>query len=478
MKVWQILIMGSVFVLFFYSCTQEGNGITSIFDNIFDGNLEAIRPTPQRAGDPEKGRQYLLEGDYLDSGIPVAFFGNLEAFFGGDNVLNRKGLNAKIPPEFTISKALNGVDIIVPNCLQCHGGYINGEYILGLGNSAFDGTLNQGFLAQALGNVIKVKFSEDSPEWEAFEQFYDSGVALNGNISTQTVGTNSADKITEVLLAHRDRNSLMWDKNAIAKIAEEVIPTDPPAWWLLKKKNAQFTTGIGRGDFARISMASSLLTMEDSAKAEEVDGKFVDVLAFIKSLEAPQYPGEIDMEKVKKGAKIFEKKCSKCHGIYGDKSRLADGQASYPNYLVHLDKIGTDPRLARSYHERPEFSERYNSSWFAKGAHGARIVPGDGYVAPPLDGVWATAPYLHNGSVATIREMLNSQSRPKYWRRSFDSEDYSWENLGWKYVEKSSKIDKYTYDITLLGYSNQGHTFGDDLSSAERSDLLEYLKTL
>lgn len=96
MKVWKILIMGSVFVLFFYSCTEEGNGITSIFDNIFDGNLEAIRPTPQRAGDPEKGRQYLLEGDYLDSGIPVAFFGNLEAFFGGDNVLNRKGVNAKI----------------------------------------------------------------------------------------------------------------------------------------------------------------------------------------------------------------------------------------------------------------------------------------------------------------------------------------------------------------------------------------------
>ena len=97
---------------------------------------------------------------------------------------------------------------------------------------------------------------------------------------------------------------------------------------------------------------------------------------------------------------------------------------------------------------------------------------------PPLRNVSETAPYFHNGSVPTIYHVLDSKSRPTYWRRSFNNKDYNWEHLGWKYKEKDSKIDKYTYDTTLRGYGNQGHTFGDGLTSVERMQLIEYLKTL
>jgi hypothetical protein len=129
------------------------------------------------------------------------------------------------------------------------------------------------------------------------------------------------------------------------------------------------------------------------------------------------------------------------------------------------------------------FIRWYNASFFGELA---RAAPAPGYIAPPLDGVWASAPYLHNGSVPTIATLLDSGRRPKYWTRSFDSTDYDETTLGWRYTEldhgKQGGADhderKRIYDTTLTGYGNQGHTFGDHLSGAERSAVLEYLKTL
>jgi hypothetical protein len=116
----------------------------------------------------------------------------------------------------------------------------------------------------------------------------------------------------------------------------------------------------------------------------------------------------------------------------------------------------------------------------------SHFVSPPGYIAPPLDGVWATAPYLHNGSVPTLEALLNSTKRPQYWIRTFDSSDYNDKTLGWNYTAleygkdgaTDSEQRKRLYDTTLPGYSKNGHTFGDHLTDAERRQLLEYLKTL
>lgn len=61
------------------------------------------------------------------------------------------------------------------------------------------------------------------------------------------------------------------------------MPTDVPAWWLLKKKNALYYNALGRGDFARLSAASGMLTMTDSTEARRVDARMVDVIAWIRT---------------------------------------------------------------------------------------------------------------------------------------------------------------------------------------------------
>ena len=152
--------------------------------------------------------------------------------------------------------------------------------------------------------------------------------------------------------------------------------------------------------------------------------------------------------------------------------------------VIALDEIGTDPELARvAVEDAGRFIRWYEQSFF--GEH-TRVQPALGYIAPPLDGIWATAPYLHNGSVPTIDVLLDSTRRPKYWTRSYDSRDYDEQGLGWRYTAlKHGKAGaanweerKQIYDTTLLGYSNQGHTFGDALTDSERFAVLEYLKSL
>src|SRR5690606_13467321 len=123
--------------------------------------------------------------------------------------------------------------------------------------------------------------------------------------------------------------------------------------------------------------------------------------------------------------------CSKCHGSYGEKEE-------YPNLLIPQSVIKTDSALFKANYQNPQFVNWFNNSWFAMGDHPASLVPYNGYIAPPLDGVWATAPYLHNGSVPTINTLLNSSIRPRYWERNFSRPEYDYENLGWKYESRDS----------------------------------------
>ena len=134
--------------------------------------------------------------------------------------------------------------------------------------------------------------------------------------------------------------------------------------------------------------------------------------------------------------------------------------------------------LNNSNYQHSDMISWFNTSWFSKGEHPAKLVPFNGYVAPPLDGVWITAPYLHNGSIPTIEALLDSRLRPRYWSRDFKKSKYDYERLGWTYATHPSPDKNDRYDTTLPGYGNQGHTFGDKLDDTERRAVIEYLKTI
>lgn len=440
-----------------------------LIDTIPPAGTSRIPATAQRSGDKNKGWEYLITGDYVNSGPPLALF---NTFFGGaENLLERTGDNAELSYEFNAVAASNGIKVAAPNCLTCHAERLNGELIIGLGNNSRDYTQNRGGVNSLVSNPIHSLYGVNSPEAAAYEPFNRATAVISNQTILSTIGVNPAGQLAVVLDAHRNPSDLTWLTEPRYTIPQEVIPSDVPAWWLTKKKNALYYAGIGRGDHAKTIMAASILTLQDSEQALEIDTHFPDVLAYLKDIESPTYPLQTDESQVIRGKDIFNIHCAKCHGTYSDTD-------TYPNLLVDLATIQTDPLLATSNFSLSAFLDSYNDSWFGQGANAAKLVATNGYVAPPLDGVWATAPYLHNGSVPTLEDLLNSEQRPTYWQRTFDSNDFDYQKVGWNYEVKNAGGKNIIYDTTLPGYGNSGHFYGDKLSLEERTDLIEYLKTL
>ncbi len=437
-----------------------------------NGATEIPASIQRQGGDPAAGWDYLVNGNYVSSGIPYDIYTTVYGS-NSDNLLGRTGDNAGISHEFTSILHENGAKIVTPNCMQCHAQHINGEFVVGLGNSTVDFTTDQSSLIPILDQLINFTYGSNSDEWDAYEQFRDGIEATGPHLITETVGANTADMIGAVLASHRHPSDLTWSDVPLVPIppSSSTAPTDVPAWWLLKKKNAMFYAGVGRGDFSKFLMASSLLTMTDTSEAKEIDSHFPDVLAYINSIEPPAYNGTINTALLEQGKTVFGTTCSRCHGTYGDTE-------TYPNLLVDVSEVETDPLLLTVNFSGNAFIDWYNNSWFNSGESPGQLVTGTGYVAPPLDGVWATAPYLHNGSVLTLMDLLDSSRRPTYFKRSFDTNDYDHVNVGWNYTVETSKTDKQVYDTTTPGYNNTGHYYGDALSQSDRLALIEYLKTI
>lgn len=201
------------------------------------------------------------------------------------------------------------------------------------------------------------------------------------------------------------------------------------------------------------------------------------VANWLRSLPAPPYPFKIDKALAAQGAPVYQKYCADCHG--------ADGKnfsGKYVGKVTPIDEIGTDRHRLDSYtytvavNQNAIFAE-YGDERFS---HFRKTF---GYANSPLDGVWLRAPYLHNGSVPTLRDLLEpSSKRPKSFYRGYDV--YDQKKLGFVAdvaEEKGKKFFLYdTDEKSQPGNSNrghEGHRYGTELAPAEKEALVEYLKT-
>lgn len=475
MKYYYKLLYGAFctfFVLFVISaCDKDKLPPSSEYP---DGTIP-IPPSQQRTtGNPDAGFDYLRYGDYLGAGIPYDLYTQFSQ--DPENLLNRTGDNATISPSFNAFTAYNGVYVVGGlTCFACHATKLNGEFVLGLGNSFSDYTSDFSGLYSFMETAVINEYGDPSPELDAIRPLVQSATAAGTFIQTPFKGVNPAFMMEQVFVAHRDPQTLEWhDDYTEYDIPDYAVMSDVPPLWNVKKKNSLYYNGMGIGDFTKGMMQIITASVIDSTKAREVYNNFDDVLAWIQSLEPPTYPNDIDDLLAAEGKAIFEDHCAKCHGTYDD------GNETFPNLFVYASTVGTDSLYAEYYVKHPGFIDWLKNSWFAYDNINLSGYPNMaiGYVAPPLDGVWATAPYLHNGSIPDLEALLNSGRRPTYWRRTFDQNDYDLQTVGWNYTLETTATDKNTYDTTLPGFSNKGHYYGDVLTDAERGSLIEYLKTL
>lgn len=418
-------------------------------------------------GDPDSGFYYLVNGAYLGSGLPYDMMKkrvekNPEKFLRQSNLASEYG--------FAVFETEQGVEVMNGTCFSCHTGKINGETILGLGNSLNDNQTNLTFPVKLMNWNVRRKYRKDTATIQSFDDFGKYFAGMAPYIHTDNPGVNTAARIAESCMRYRDPVDLTYTSEPQYDVRQYNLASDIPALWHLQKKNALYYTAVGRGDFTKLLFQASVLGIRDSTAARVAQEKFVHIAAWIRNLEVPVYPKAIDQSLAERGKRIFLKECKGCHGTY-------DSPETYPNKVVSIDLIGTDPLYA-SYAADSKIVDWYNKSWFATSSPTSWFEPEKGYIAPPLDGIWATAPYFHNGSVPTLYGVLNSSSRPEHWKRSEDSEDYDWQEIGWQYKSKKGGGGRRTYNTNLPGYGNQGHTFADSLSDGDRWALIEYLKTL
>jgi Cytochrome c len=333
------------------------------------------------------------------------------------------------------------------DCMVCHGGSIGGTSYVGLGNTQLD--------LKSLLTEMTIADGHIAPP---------SPFTLNSSR-----GTVNAGQVDVVLLSLRNPD-LSWRKFPMLTGAN-LPELDVPAWWILGKKTTKYYDGRTDARSARSNMQFMLgeLSLE---QFQALEPTFIDIQAYLKSITPPKYPFAINRDKADRGEVVFKQNCTRCHGTYGP-------GGTYPNKIVPLDVIGTDPERSRGMSDR--FVKHYNSTWFADYKVNEESV---GYQAPPLDGIWATAPYLHNGSVPTLHDLLKSSDRPATYLRppSTGFENYDQTEVGWKaepFDPKAPPKDaKRVFDSSRWGLSNKGHTFGDKLTAEQRTDLIEYLKTL
>ncbi|MCW8108935.1 cytochrome c [Alteromonas ponticola] len=192
------------------------------------------------------------------------------------------------------------------------------------------------------------------------------------------------------------------------------------------------------------------------------------------SLPAPSYPFAIDQTLAEQGKPLYSEYCASCHGKSGN-----DFTGQYVGHVQPIDDIATDRWRLDSYTR--ELAQNQGTLYSTREQHRfKRFRKTHGYANMPLDGLWLRAPYLHNGSVPTLRDLLKpAAERPVRFYRGNDIFDQ--QNFG--FVSKQQHAyarPLFLFDTRIEGNGNQGHEgekYGTLLSSAQKNALIEYLKT-
>jgi cytochrome c peroxidase len=168
---------------------------------------------------------------------------------------------------------------------------------------------------------------------------------------------------------------------------------------------------------------------------------------------------------VGEGKTIFEKHCANCHASEKTGRRMP------------LAVVGTDRERMDTWNKDNAIAANKVVGGMGIERKGLVEVNLEGYNPPFLDGVWVRGPYLHNGSVPTLRDLLSPPAnRPKLFWRGYDL--YDQENVG--FITQGPEAERIgtRFDTSERANGNGGHVFGVDLSAGEKNALLEYLKTL
>lgn len=269
-------------------------------------------------------------------------------------------------------------------------------------------------------------------------------------------GRDDPMNLTKFFLLEADRKKDQTTGNA-----------DFPAIWNLSVREGQSMNWAGETlDPLAVIMDSALGL--GAPPGPHFEKQMRDIRAYLQRVKPPRYPlapNPWDADVVE-GGKLYKANCFECHETGG----------KYFGKVIPIEDIGTDRERYDTW--RQEDADGANKVALEMGVNRANMVKSKGYIAGPISGLWLTAPYLHNGSVANLKQLL---TRPEDRRTSFyrGCDLYDSVNMGFlsDRVEPSCPSN-FPFDTMLPGNGRLGHDYGTDLTDDQKRQLIEYLKTL
>jgi hypothetical protein len=247
-------------------------------------------------------------------------------------------------------------------------------------------------------------------------------------------------------------------------IDETIGNSDMMGLWNMQPRDGKALHWDGLSASLREVVLSSALG--DGASRKSIDlGSLERVESWIRNLKPPPWPFAVDAALAAAGRPVYEAECARCHAPSGDRT----------GNVIPLGEIGTDRHRLDMWTKQAADTYNAYADGYAWDFSGFRKT--DGYVAVPLDGLWLRAPYLHNGSVPYLAELLEpAEQRTRSFYRGHTVYDAA--RIGFVSEGPDAERAGTPYDTTRPGNGNQGHLYGLALSSDQKRALVEFLKTL
>jgi formylglycine-generating enzyme required for sulfatase activity len=363
------------------------------------------------------------------------------------NAIPANGGSGKLPELFTQLRNGDGSwsGQITVTCHGCHSGNVGGVGLYGGGPGlTYGGGSSLADLNLFLRDFLQVGYEASA------------AVVLNLN---HTRGRNNASLIN-LAFAAAGQGAVLNLPGIIQ--SGTTADLDTPAWWNMGHRPKKFVDGVFAMDSPRVDAvfyAPHIGISPTDQQWMRTNGP--DLNTWIETLKSPPYPFTVDTALAEQGAVLFHTldlwapernngvpaptdpttgervgngSCASCHGAYSQRyvndpafldTPELEGVASY---VTPRDIIGTDPVRLDSNNDSVQTSGRDSFFGYPQskgtaqdcGPQNGPALRGDrlpGYLAPPLYGIWATAPYLHNGSVPNLWELLKPSDRKRIWKR-------------------------------------------------------------
>ena len=449
---------------------------------------------------PEDRFKYGSTGGEIDSGIPYSVWKALPELF--PEYLPGKGYaslgflyeEGKDLPIGVSKRRVQGVDRVFFNCAICHvGSYRDAplqppHYVAGMPSNTVDLRGFYEFLFNAsksekfnpglfLAEIKRQGIHEDLLNrvllrFYAIYAMQNSLIARNDRLSfimkEPEFGPGRIDTFSPA-------KALLNFRMDLAPDAEKIGTADFPSIWNQRQREGMQLHWDGNN--TSVDERNRSAAFGTGAYPPTLDRDYLHwVESWLLDAKPPKYPYSIDQGLAAQGAQVYASLCAECHGKNGHEFHQGEGKLGT---VTSIQYIGTDRWRLDSY--TYDLAANQNLLYAGYGderfSHFRKTY---GYANMPLDGIWLRAPYLHNGSVANMRELLEpAVKRTKVFYRGNDVYDPA--NLG--FVDNVAEVGgrKYfRYDTGVRGNGNQGHEgkpYGTELSPADKNALIEYLKT-